>query len=442
MPLMGRFVFRGQAQTAQLAHVLRSVPLFRAVPASDLAAIWDHLEEVRLPAGSILCRRGEPGDRFYAIKEGALQVRLGSRKTSVLVSRRLPGDFVGELALLTGQPRSADVVVEEDAVLWALDRRDFQSLVSRSVPLLQALNQALAERLVRTTSQLEQARDAVEDAGGMRFGPYRVTAQLGAGGMAVVYSATHEASATVVALKVLPAAWGAAPELRRRLTREAALLRRLDHPHVIKVIEVGEVPPRLGGGCYLALEWLPQALDRVLRAQFPEPLPMVTALRLVQRVASALAAVHSAGLIHRDVKPSNILLRADGSPILTDFGLAAALAGAGLSQRLTPSNVIVGTADYLAPEQVAGLPVDGRADLYSLGIVLYELLAGHVPFAGRDPMQTLKAQVEEAPPPLPADVPAAAQAIVGRALQKRADDRFEAAEAMAAALEDALVTLR
>ncbi len=429
----------GGARKAQLAHALRSVPLFREIPAADLVAVWDRLTELRVPAGTVLFRQGDPGDRFYAIKEGALEVRLGTRRTGMVVRRRLPGDFVGELALLTGQPRSADVVVVEDAVLWALDRAHFETLLTRSAPLLLALNRALADRVAVVTRQLEDLAGSVgDDLGGLRFGPYRVTAQLGVGGMAAVYSAAHEDTETAVAVKVLPAAWGAAPELRERLTREAAILQGIAHPHVIKLLEIGEVEARLGGGCYLVMEWLPHALDRVLRARFPEPLPLATALLLARRVADGLAAVHAAGIVHRDVKPSNILLRSDGTPVLTDFGLATALVETGQQQRLTAENVIVGTADYLSPEQVAGLPVDGRADVYSLGVVLYEMLAGHVPFAGREPMQTLQAHVEESPPPLPNTVLVAARAIVERALQKRPADRFTSAAAMAGALETAL----
>jgi serine/threonine protein kinase len=138
------------------------------------------------------------------------------------------------------------------------------------------------------------------------------------------------------------------------------------------------------------------------------------------------------------VKPSNILLRADGSPVLTDFGLAVALAEVARVRRLTPSNVIVGTADYLSPEQIAGGMVDGRADIYSLGVVLYEMLSGYVPFAGRDPMDTLKAHLEEPPPALPEDVPIGARAIVDKALKKRPDERFPSAAEMKAALDETI----
>lgn len=159
------------------------------------------------------------------------------------------------------------------------------------------------------------------------------------------------------------------------------------------------------------------------------------ALRIARGVAEGLAAVHEAGMLHRDVKPPNVLLRADGTPVLTDFGLAIALREYGQANHLTPSNVIVGTADYMAPEQIAGEPPDARTDVYALGVVLYEMLSGHVPFSGRDPMATLRAHQEEEPPPLPDDIQVGPRRIVERAMRKRPDERFGSAKEMAAAIE-------
>jgi hypothetical protein len=432
-------LFGSRRDEARLAHALRSVPLFRDVPVDDLVAIWRCLQEVRAPAGSVICEHNAPGDCMYIVQAGEIEVRLGLDEAGVHLRRGGPGDFVGEMALLTGAPRSADVVVVEDAVLWSLDRADFEAVMARSPSLARALNRQLAERLGLITRLVGQ-RGARAGAGpaGMRFGPFRVVEQLGAGGMAVVYSAVHETADTSVALKVLPAAWGAAPELRARLQREADALRSIAHPNVVSVLTIGEVEPVLGGGCFIALEWLPQALDRVLRAQYPEPLRPATALRIARGVAAGLSATHRVGLLHRDVKPSNVMLRADGTPVLTDFGLATALAETAVAHRLTPSNVIVGTADYMAPEQTDGAPPDPRSDIYALGVVLYEMLTGQVPFAGREPTQTFRAHREEPPPPLPPEVPAAAARIVATALSKRPDERFGSAADMVAALDAAI----
>ena len=421
-----------RASAERLAHALRSVPLFRAMPAADLVAIWRRLQEERVPAGTVICERGDPGDRFYVVQSGTLEIRLGLGPAGVVVRHVGPGDFVGERALLTGAPRSADVVALEDTLLWVLSRQDFDALLDSSTSLVRAFNRALCDRVELMTQILEERGAGMGRAvAGMRFGPYRVVEQIGAGGMAVVYSAVHVESETAVALKLLPLGWGAAPELRARLAREAAALQALDHPHVVKVLEVGEADARLGGGYFLAMEWLPHGLDRILRAQYPEPLAPPRALRVARQVAEGLQAVHAAGFVHRDVKPSNIMLRADGTPVLTDFGLVATASEEATDARLTATNVFMGTADYMAPEVVQGERADARSDIYALGVVLYEMLAGYVPFAGRDPLDTLRAHVEELPPPLPPEVPAVLCAVVERALQKRPDARYASAAEMA-----------
>jgi CRP-like cAMP-binding protein len=437
--MLARLFQRDRSDEAKVAHALRGVPLFRDVPTADLVEVWRKLEEVRAPAGSVICQRGEPGDRFYIIQTGEIDVRLGLDEASVLVRRLLPGDFVGEMALLTGAPRSADVVASTDAILWSLDRSEFDEVIARHPLLLRALNHYLCERIAYVTRALEQHElQGNRSPAGMRFGPYRVVAQLGSGGMAAVYSAVHVASNHAVALKVLPIGWGLAEELQKRLGREANVLRQISHPNVVRLLEVGTVDDRLGGGLFLAMEWLPNALDRTLRARFPDPLPTRSALTIARGAAAGLAAVHSRGIVHRDVKPSNVMLRADGTPVLVDFGLAMILSEVVEELRLTPENVIVGTADYVSPEQVEGTPLDGRSDVYSLGVVLYEMLAGYVPYADLDSLETLHAHVEKPPPPLPESVPATARAIVERSLRKRPEDRFPSADALMAALDEAL----
>lgn len=434
--VFSRLFSAGQSlqQEERVAHALRSVPLFRDLPATDLVAVWRRLREVYVPAGGVICRRGDPGDNFYVVQAGLLQVRLGLAVDSLVVRHVGPGDFVGEMALLTGGPRSADVVAVEDSALWSLARRDFDAALEGSSSLQRAFTRALSERLALMTQFMEQRGLSNPDVAGLRFGPYRVVEQIGAGGMAAVYSAIHASDGTAVALKVLPGAWGHAPELRERLSREAQILRQVDHPHVVRVHEVGAVEHGLGGGLYVAMEWLPHSLDRVLWAQYPEPLDVAEALRIARGVADGLAAVHALGVVHRDVKPSNIMLRADGTPVLTDFGLAAARSDAAGRQQLTPADVFVGTADYLAPEVATSGEVSGQADLYALGVVLYEMLSGMVPFAGRPPLEAIRAHVEEAPPSLPPEVPSPVRAIVERALRKRPHERFSAATEMAAAL--------
>src|SRR5579875_4076811 len=199
---MALFPSRRAAQDRQLAHALRSVPLFREVPAEELVAIWRCLRERRVPAGTLLCRRGEPGDELYIIQSGTVELRVGGERSRGVVRRYGAGDVIGEMAVLTGQPRSADVVVGEDAVVWVLARAEVEDLFAGSVPLLRALNRALCERLTFLTQVVDAAGLAADDPEGLRFGPYRVVAQIGAGGMAAVYSAVHVATNAAVAVKV------------------------------------------------------------------------------------------------------------------------------------------------------------------------------------------------------------------------------------------------
>ena len=439
MRLLSYLAARSASDDAKVAHALREVALFRDLPGRDLAKLWRAIEAAPVDAGTVICRRGDPGDCFFVVHAGQIEVRLGLGPAGVPIRRLHAGDSFGEMALLTGRPRSADVVAVQDSELWQLRKRDFDALTRTSVAVNRGLNRALCALVEDLTLKLE-ARPAPERAApeGLRFGPYRVVEQIGSGGMAVVYACVHAETETAAAVKVLPASWGSAPELQERLAREAALLQRLHHPNIVRVLETGTVDAALGGGTYLAMEWLPNALDRVLHAHYPQPLPVATALRLSLGIALGLTAAHAAGIVHRDVKPSNVLLRADGTPVLTDFGLATLCAETAAQRQLTPLNTVIGTADYMSPEQVRGDALDGRSDLYSLGIVLYQMLSGLVPFAGRTPTETLRAQVEQQVPPLPSYVPLAARRVVQRVLCKRPEDRFSAAMEMARAIEAAL----
>lgn len=427
----------GESEQRQ-ALALRTVPLLRDLPAQDLMGLWRRREEIRLSAGSVVMRRGDPGDRIYVIQDGAVEVHLGLGPESVFIRRFVSGDFFGEMAVLTGAPRSADVVVVEDAVLWVWQRAAFEAIMAKSANVLRTIVNVLCEHLANTTALLD-ARDGFVEAAPeqRRFGRYLAIQREGAGGMGIVYKAIDQTTETPAAIKVLPLGWDSGGELRERLGREAAVLQRINHPNVIRILDVGEVDRTRGGGSWIVMELLPNALDRVLRAQHPDPLSPVIALRLARGVAGGLAAAHARGLVHRDVKPSNILLRDNGQPVLCDFGLATAVAQTAHTERLTPPDQILGTPDYLAPEQIEGKPVDHRCDIYALGVVLYELLQGNPPFAGGTPYEVFRGHVEGRPPPLLSTVPAPARAIVEKALQKRPEDRFASAAAMSKALAEA-----
>ncbi|MBO0731684.1 MAG: serine/threonine protein kinase, partial [Acidimicrobiaceae bacterium] len=229
---------------------------------------------------------------------------------------------------------------------------------------------------------------------GTVLGGYRIEGVAGRGGMGIVYRATQLSLGRIVALKVIDPVLAADPGFRRRFQDESALAASLDHPNVVTVHEAGEE----GGRLYVSMRLVPgMDLGRLVGAE--GPLDPRRAVHLVAGVAGALDAAHAAGLVHRDVKPSNVLVerRADGEhAILSDFGVVKRT---GADAERTGSAGWVGSADFVAPEQVLGGPVDGRSDIYALGAVLYTALTGRVPFERPDLPAKLYASVNEAVPP-------------------------------------------
>ncbi|WP_406369314.1 serine/threonine protein kinase [Streptomyces sp. NBC_00647] len=270
---------------------------------------------------------------------------------------------------------------------------------------------------------------------GRQIADYRIEREIGRGGMAVVYQAKDLRLDRTVALKLL------APELARndtfrgRFTHESRVAAAIDHPHIVPVFEAGETD----GVLYIAMRYvagrdLRHLLDR------EGPLPVAVAARIGLQVASALDAAHDHGLVHRDVKPGNILV-AQGTDsdhpehvYLTDFGLtkkSLSLTG------FTSVGQFVGTLDYVAPEQISGKPVDGRCDVYSLGCVVYETMAGKPPFQRDDDMALLWAHQYDQPPALTTkrpDIPDAVDAVLAKALAKSPDDRYDSCLAFVSAL--------
>jgi serine/threonine protein kinase len=261
-------------------------------------------------------------------------------------------------------------------------------------------------------------------------GQYQIVDELGRGGMAVVYKAWQPALERYVALKVLPEYFQHDPEFLARFQREARAAARLNHPNIVTIYDVGEH----AGIHYIAMEYLDggSLRDRLSAG----PLSLQEAQRVLAQLASALDYAHSHGLIHRDIKPANILFSSDGRAMLTDFGIARASDDA----QLTRTGVLMGTPEYMAPEQAEGKSIDYRTDLYALGVVLYQMLTGQAPFRGTTPSATLHAVVYEPPPPprqLNPGLPPAIEAVLLKALAKQPDQRFQQGAEMVAALRGA-----
>jgi serine/threonine-protein kinase len=259
-------------------------------------------------------------------------------------------------------------------------------------------------------------------------GRYRIQRKLGAGGMADVYLAEDQELGRRVAIKILNGRHANDAQFIERFRREAKNAAALNHPNIVSIYDRGNAEDTY----YIAMEFLDgRTLKELIVSRGAAPINV--AIEYARQILSALRFAHRHGIVHRDIKPHNVLVDAEGRVKVTDFGIARA----GTSQ-MTETGSIVGTAQYLSPEQARGGEIDPRSDLYSLGIVLYELLTGKTPFDGETPVEIAMKHLSNAPKPpskLRADIPPELDMVVLRALAKNPDDRYQSADEMEADLE-------
>jgi eukaryotic-like serine/threonine-protein kinase len=277
---------------------------------------------------------------------------------------------------------------------------------------------------------------------GQTFGHYKISKRIGAGGMGEVYLATDIKAGRKAALKLLPMRFTGDAERLKRFQQEAHAVVALNHPNILTVYEIGEGHSTH----YIASELIEGETlrQRLMRGR----IEVGDAVDVAIQVASALAAAHAAGIIHRDISPGNIMLRPDGYVKVLDFGIAK------LAEQEAPATMpkdealllvetnlgsILGTVSYISPEQACGVPVDKRTDIWSLGVVLYEMVTGHAPFTGETPREVMTSILDKEPPPLTSyirRIPAELRQIIGKALRKDRTERYQSAGEMLQALKN------
>src|SRR5712692_4076244 len=275
---------------------------------------------------------------------------------------------------------------------------------------------------------------------GTKLGRYEIRSKIGAGGMGEVYLAQDTELDRTVAIKILPEALAVDQQRLQRFIQEAKAASALNHPHILTIYEIGAA----AGAHFIATEFI----DGVtLRQRIAAGMKLTEILEIAIQASSALSAAHAAGIIHRDIKPENIMVRRDGYIKLLDFGLAKLTEPEGsISDTEAPTRAMIntgagtvmGTANYMSPEQAKGTNVDARTDLWSLGAVLYEMVTGHVPFAGETPTETISLILQKEPAPLTRyihEAPAELERIVTKALTKDREQRYQTAK-------DLLIDLR
>ena len=268
---------------------------------------------------------------------------------------------------------------------------------------------------------------------GEKLGHYEIRSLLGKGGMGEVYLATDADLGRSVAIKILPAALASDEVRLQRFIQEAKAASALNHPHILTIYEIGTH----GDSKFIATEYID---GETLRQKMDRGMRLFDALEIASQIAGALTAAHAAGIIHRDIKPENIMVRRDGYAKILDFGLAK------LSQTKeqspdteaptramvnTDAGMVMGTACYMSPEQAKGVRVDERTDLWSLGVLLYEMTTGHLPFHGETPNETISLILQKEAPPMARyadDVPEELERIVEKAITKDPDERYQSAK--------------
>src|SRR5438128_1748510 len=325
-----------------------------------------------------------------------------------------------------------DTACGRDAVL----RREVEALLAsdqRAGRFIETSSVGLATKVI----QNQQADSLV----GRRIGHYKISESIGIGGMGEVYLATDITAGRKAALKLLPLRFTGDAERLRRFQQEAHAVVGLNHPNILTVYEIGQDHSTH----YIASELIEGETlrQRLMRG----PMQLSEAVDVTIQVASALAAAHQAGIVHRDIKPENIMLRPDGYVKVLDFGIAK------LAEQEVPATLpkdealllvetnlgsILGTVRYMSPEQARGAPVDKGTDIWSLGVVLYEMVAGRVPFTSETPGEAMSSILEKEPPPLTnyvAHTPAELQQIISKTLRKEREERYQSAHELLEALQ-------
>ncbi len=318
--------------------------------------------EERFPPRHRVIRRGEAGDCMYLIVEGQVLIPVyGEDGTKQFVAQLGPKQIFGEMALLTGEARVADVITASDCRFLKLQRDAVERVIVEEPAVAQLLTAILGERLIQSGTIRQ-------------IGNYKLTGEIGRGGMSIVYEGVHPVLERTVAIKMLSHQLVYRPKFSERFRNEARIISRLRHPHIVEVYDTESAYATF----FIVMERLHGVpLDEQINAR--GRLSPSRARAILRQLASALREAHSQGIVHRDVKPSNIMVAPDSTVKLMDFGLAMASGMQGDPE----SESLSGTPMYMAPEHIDGEPLDARADIYSLGVMVFEMLTGKPPFQGK-----------------------------------------------------------
>lgn len=398
---LAKFFGRGK-----IAEILRGLDVFSSLSARAISRLARRVRIVQYNVGEFVIRNGDVGNSMFILIHGKVQVVAKNKESNqeVLISLH-PGEVFGEMGLLTGEVRSADVIARSDSICLEFNKEDVYPLMEEYPEIAGFLTKILGQRLM-------------DNRGIKSVGPYRLVRELGRGAMAYVYEALPPAGGQTVAMKMLSHELSCQPHLREKFIREATILGRLKHKNIVRLIGTEEAYATL----FIVMEKASEEdLDDVLKTR--GRFSYQETRNIIKQVASALHYAHEHGIVHCDIKPSNILMDSDGQLKITDFGIA-------LRTRIEDNNkeqVVEGTPAYMSPEQILQQPLDGRLDIYALGITVYKILTGQLPFSGK--LSSLFQQHLHRPIPSPRkidpQVPEDLEQFILKAAAKDPNERFQ-----------------
>jgi len=379
--------------------------LFRGMTDDAIVKLREAMESVDFAPGEVILRQGDEGGDMYLLDQGSVKVSVHGAMHDTSFERTLTAPALfGEMSLVTRVPRTATVTAEDKVRCLRVTTRGFDELVRRNPAVSMFLTRAVGERLLEAESI-------------QHVGKYKVVGRLGAGAVATVFEAIHPGLQRPVALKMLSHALVYHPRFAQQFQQEAQLVAQLDHDHIVRVFDTEAAY----GTHFIVMEKLSGlTLDDLVRNG--TRLAWGAVRRIIREIALALEYSHQRGLLHRDIKPSNVFLTEEDRRVkLLDFGIAVSAAHSG------GTGGMLGTPYYMSPEQIQSRLLDGRSDLYSLGVLAYELITHEVPFDAdtvEDLMHKHLTQATPDPRLLVADVPADLVEFIAKATAKKPDDRF------------------
>jgi predicted Ser/Thr protein kinase len=378
--------------------------LLASLPREALCSILNCLTYREIKAGERFINQGDPGDMLYIVQEGSCVACVEKDQTTHTVGCLGKGDVVGEMGMLTGEPRSAHVEAETDMKLWGLSRRQFDAIAGENPDLRCFLTELVADRFSGRKLTAERT-----------IGKYTITDIIGRGGYSIVYKGVHSGLNMPVAIKMMRHNLAMDPDFLSNFQKEAIIIANLNHENIIKVYDI----ETLFRTVFIVMELVEgETIKELIQRQKTIPYPLIVSV-LIQ-ICRALTFAHQQGIIHRDVKPSNIFIQGGDRVKLLDFGLSCTTG--------SEDHDFSGTVAFMSPEEIEGESVDQRSDIYALGITAYEMLTGRRPFPEDDILALFDMHLEQDIPD-PAEIrpgiPERLRQLVLKACARKPEQRYQ-----------------